>query len=71
MQATLRWTESALMLSDDWHPQNDVTLFHGDCRDLLSQVPPASAQLVVTSPPYNIGKKYEKRVLLSAALWGS
>src|SRR5437868_14791894 len=65
MQPSLRWTESALTLGDSWHPDNDVTLFEGDCRALLAQVPPASAQLIVTSPPYNIGKKYEKRVLLS------
>jgi DNA modification methylase len=57
MQPSLRWTESALTLSDNWHPDNDVTLFTGDCRQLLAQIPPATAQLIVTSPPYNIGKK--------------
>jgi adenine-specific DNA-methyltransferase len=65
MQKTLRWTESALTLSDNWSADNDVTLFDGDCRDLLAQIPPGTVQLIVTSPPYNIGKKYEKRVLLS------
>ncbi|HTW95716.1 MAG TPA: site-specific DNA-methyltransferase [Tepidisphaeraceae bacterium] len=54
-----------MTLSDNWHVENDATLFHGDCRELVAQIPPASAQLIVTSPPYNIGKKYEKRVLLS------
>jgi adenine-specific DNA-methyltransferase len=38
-----------------------ATLFTGDCRDLLKQIPTASAQLVVTSPPYNIGKTYERK----------
>lgn len=38
-----------------------VTLYPGDCRDLLRQMPPESAQLVVTSPPYNIGKRYEQK----------
>jgi DNA modification methylase len=65
MQESLRWTESAMTLSPTWHPDNDVTLFEGDCRKLLNQIAPGSAQLIVTSPPYNIGKKYEKRVLLS------
>jgi adenine-specific DNA-methyltransferase len=41
--------------------ENDVTLFHGDCLDLLRQIPSNSAQLVITSPPYNVGKAYEKR----------
>jgi len=43
-------------------PENDVTLLHGDRMELLEQIPDGAAQLVVTSPPYNIGKEYEKRV---------
>ncbi len=39
----------------------DVVLFHGDCRALLRRIPRESAQLVVTSPPYNNGKAYETR----------
>lgn len=30
----------------------------GDCRELLKAVPDESVRLVVTSPPYNIGKPY-------------
>lgn len=30
----------------------------GDCRELLKTVPSGSVRLVVTSPPYNIGKPY-------------
>ena len=30
----------------------------GDCRDLLKEIPNESVRLVVTSPPYNIGKPY-------------
>src|SRR5260370_5833584 len=40
-----------------------ATIFHGDRLDLLKQIPDGTARLVVTSPPYNIGKKYEKRLL--------
>lgn len=32
-----------------------------DCRDVLPRLPDGTAQMVVTSPPYNIGKEYEKR----------
>jgi len=39
----------------------DVVLFHGDRLDLLKMLPDKSVKLVVTSPPYNIGKEYEKR----------
>lgn len=40
-------------------PQNKVTLYHGDCMEFLQSIPDESVQLVVTSPPYNIGKEYE------------
>lgn len=35
-------------------------VFHlGDCRDLLANMSEDSVRLIVTSPPYNIGKEYE------------
>lgn len=39
----------------------DIVLFHGDRLNLMRQLPDNSVGLVVTSPPYNIGKSYEKR----------
>ena len=48
-----------------YNQKNDITLFHGDCLVLLKQIPDNSIQLVVTSPPYNIGKEYEKKQKLS------
>ena len=38
----------------------DIIIEFGDCRDLLKNVPDNSISLVVTSPPYNIGKPYGK-----------
>jgi len=35
---------------DDW-----VTLWHGDCRDMLQSLPAASVDAVVTDPPYGLG----------------
>src|SRR5215813_13799335 len=43
-----------------WDPTADVSLHLGDALDLLGRMPRACAQLVVTSPPYNIGKAYER-----------
>lgn len=51
-------------IRESYSPEADVTLYHGDCRDLLRQIAPGSAQLIVTSPPYNIGKRYEKKKAL-------
>ncbi|NWG31902.1 MAG: site-specific DNA-methyltransferase [Rhodocyclaceae bacterium] len=39
-----------------------AVVYFGSCLDLLRQVPDKSIQLVVTSPPYNIGKEYEKKL---------
>ena len=36
---------------DEW-----VTIYHGDCREILPDLP--KVDLVVTDPPYNLGKKY-------------
>lgn len=43
-------------------PENKATLYDGDCLDFLKTIPRETLQLIVTSPPYNIGKEYEKRL---------
>jgi adenine-specific DNA-methyltransferase len=51
-----------LIVHSTYAPDHDVSIVHGDCRDLLRTIPDDAAQLIVTSPPYNIGKTYEKRL---------
>lgn len=46
----------------------DYVLFEGDCLDLLVQIPDRFVKLVVTSPPYNLGKSYETRLDLNEYL---
>ena len=41
-----------------------IVVFAGDCLEFLRGIPDETFQLVVTSPPYNLGKEYEKRVHL-------
>jgi adenine-specific DNA-methyltransferase len=62
------WSDSRLTISDRWHAENDVTLHEGDCRHLFDQLPDGSMQLIVTSPPYNLGKSYEKKTSLEKYL---
>ena len=38
---------------------NRITLYNGDCKDLLKQIPDETVDMVITSPPYCIGKAYE------------
>lgn len=49
-----------MQIRSRYSPDNDVTLYFGDCLTLLRLIPDNEAQLVVTSPPYNIGKSYER-----------
>lgn len=42
----------------------ETTLHQGDCLPYLKTLPDGLARLVVTSPPYNIGKRYESRATL-------
>ena len=49
---------------EDFDRRARVTIHHGDCLELLAQIPDKSAQLVVTSPPYNLGKEYERKTSL-------
>lgn len=41
-------------------------LHTGDCANVLPEIDDGSIDLIVTSPPYNIGKAYEKRAALDA-----
>ncbi len=47
-------------------PTEKVVIYPGDCLELLKQISDQSIQLIVTSPPYNLGKEYEKRLKISS-----
>lgn len=36
----------------------NITLKQGDCIELMHQLPESSIDLIITSPPYNVGIKY-------------
>lgn len=55
-------------ITSKYFPTSDAVIFHGDRLDLLKSLPDKSIKLIVTSPPYNIGKEYEKRRGLDAYL---
>ena len=57
-----------LNISSHYRTDALVTLFLGDRQELLREIPDSEARLVITSPPYNIGKKYEKRLSFDAYL---
>ena len=51
----------AYRTSAGYDPAAHFSFHNGDCLDLLRAMPSGEARLVVTSPPYNIGKEYERR----------
>jgi len=52
---------TALRVTNHFDLDADVVLYAGAALDLLREIPDESIALVVTSPPYNLGKPYEKR----------
>lgn len=47
-------------IAAEFSPEAEVVVAAGDCLETLRTLPRGSMQLIITSPPYNIGKDYEK-----------
>lgn len=58
----------ASFIKEQYHDNNPVTLYHGESQAFLKTVPDGAISLVVTSPPYNIGKSYERKQDINAYL---
>jgi adenine-specific DNA-methyltransferase len=52
------------IITSEFQNSADFVLFPGDCLELLPHIPDETVKLVVTSPPYNLGKEYEERLNL-------
>jgi adenine-specific DNA-methyltransferase len=59
---------SLYTISSSFSTSEHIVVYPGDCLDLLKSIPDRSMQLVVTSPPYNLGKEYEKKLKLETYL---
>ena len=51
-----------MKISNNFSKEAEVVLYKGDIINFLDQIPDETFQLIVTSPPYNIGKEYEKKL---------
>ncbi|GAP19900.1 DNA-methyltransferase [Leptolinea tardivitalis] len=51
-----------IKISDHFSATEKIVVYPGNCLDLLTQIPDDTFQLVVTSPPYNLGKEYETKL---------
>ena len=58
----------AMTVSDVYDIEKDVVLFNEDVNLLLKDIPSETVDMIITSPPYNIGKKYEEKTTLETYL---
>jgi adenine-specific DNA-methyltransferase len=57
------YTQQSMLAPDvasAFNESAEVVIAPGDCLDTLTGLPRSSMQLIITSPPYNIGKVYER-----------
>lgn len=60
--------EAPKQIDTQFSPDADLVLYQGDVNDFISTIPDKSVSLVITSPPYNLGKDYEDRVSIEKYL---
>jgi len=54
--------KSQLTIHSKFNNDHLISFYFGNCLKFLKTIPDESVQLVVTSPPYNIGKEYEEKL---------
>jgi adenine-specific DNA-methyltransferase len=60
--------EKRKQIENRFSPSAELVLYHGDVKDFLATLPDNTAGLIITSPPYNLGKEYEDRVSIEKYL---
>lgn len=56
-------------IRSDFDVNERISVYAGDAIDFLKSIPDETFQLIITSPPYNIGKEYEKKVDLQEYIY--
>jgi adenine-specific DNA-methyltransferase len=51
-------------IATSFDPDAEVIITSGDCLETLRTLPDGLVKLIITSPPYNLGKAYEKATAL-------
>lgn len=57
-----------ISISDSYNPDQNIILHNGDTMELLKNLPDDSITLIITSPPYNLGKEYETKTSIEKYL---
>jgi len=62
--------EDIKTITDEFSLTSDIVFAKGDSLEILKSCPDGFAKLIITSPPYNIGKEYENQTKLEHYLEG-
>lgn len=60
--------DSPKTISAAFDPNTDIVLYEGDTVAFIDTLPGEAVKLIITSPPYNLGKEYEDRVSIERYL---
>lgn len=60
--------EKSKEIASQFDPTADIVLYNGDTNDLINDIPDNYVKLIITSPPYNLGKSYEDQVSIQKYL---
>jgi len=55
-------------IENHFQPDTDLILYQGDVNDFVATIPDETVSMIITSPPYNLGKEYENRVAIEEYL---
>ncbi len=61
-------TDKKPEIKEAYEQDAQVVLYEGECLSAITQIPPESIQLIISSPPYNLGKAYEHTTVLEKYL---
>lgn len=56
------------VISNTFSGTSRIILYSGDSNDFLTTIPKETVSLIISSPPYNIGKEYETKTSIEAYL---
>ncbi|MGB8645449.1 MAG: site-specific DNA-methyltransferase [Anaerolineae bacterium] len=60
--------ETAPAIANQFNADAQIVLYPGDVKKFLGTIPDNTANLIISSPPYNLGKVYEDRLSISEYL---
>jgi adenine-specific DNA-methyltransferase len=60
--------QSPKQIQNNFSLDAEMVLYQGDVKNLLAEIPDNTVRLIITSPPYNLGKDYEDRVSIEQYL---